>query len=724
LINAAKIIIIALLALTAVPAITAAPNDQAQTRRYLLSAGANNGGRERVLLRYAVTDARAFASVLLDMGGVDRNNALILANPSAGELLNGIANLNRLIAGDRAAAPDAKYEVFVYYSGHADTDGLKLSGETLLWSTFRNAVSGLDADVRVAVIDACGSGAITRTKGGTLQPAFMVDASSDMRGYVFLTSSNENEKSQESDRIRGSYFTHALLNGMRGAADLTGDGRVTINEAYQYAFRETLQSTQNTLAGTQHPSRDMNLAGTGDIVMTDLRETSAILSLAPDIEGRFFIRDASGNLFAELRKARGREVNFGISPGRYSVQVEMPSEMWMEGSVVVAAGRRTTLAQNDMRPMRRRMTVARGDGFPQSYSLNASIAGLSFAYGSGGEAGFFPAARGFGQSQFGLINIANSLESVQAGPVNVANSVGRFQGGLINTANDTWGSQIGAVNAANNASRSQIGAVNVAAKSGGRQIGLVNFARHSDKTPIGLLSIVGNGIYDVTAYADVTGDFYVSLRTGTPWFYNLFEYSSLASREYSQDYVDNFWSIGWGVGTRFGMRGRFTTNFDFVWQSVGSKQARMVINTNRDVPGVIPPNWEYDPTDGGGTSRDELRSDWLAPNHDFTEDIRNLVPGFPNIMGGPPGVDINIEYRVRFQDFCKLRFGANYAPLPYFAFTGGISLNVLLDSYTGGAAITHEPAGGFYIDRDFRDFKSRFWPGFFVGVTLGGIAQR
>ena len=44
------------------------------------------------------------------------------------------------------------------------------------------------------------------------------------------------EAAQESDRICASYFTHYLVSGFRGAADLSGDGKVTLNEAYQFAF--------------------------------------------------------------------------------------------------------------------------------------------------------------------------------------------------------------------------------------------------------------------------------------------------------------------------------------------------------------------------------------------------------------------------------------------------------------------------------------------------------
>jgi hypothetical protein len=643
----------------------------------------------------------AFASVLTEMGGVDKNSAVILSNPGNRELLNGIASLNKLIAENKVNAPDVRNEVFVYYSGHADRDGLKLGSETLSWEDFRNAVNSIDSDVRVAVIDACGSGAITRTKGGVAYPAFLADASSNMRGYAFLTSSNENENSQECDRIRGSFFTHALLSGMRGAADLTGDGKVTINEAYQYAFNETLRNTQNTTAGTQHPSRDMNLAGTGDVVMTDLRETSSILSLAADIEGRFFIRDEKGNLFAELRKTGGRQIELGMPPGRYSVQMEALSKRWMANNILIADGQKTTLAMSDMRMMeRRRRTVARGDADttrPVPYSLSASILCLSLAHGSGDDVHLFLVARGLGHSQFGMISIANELEFSQIGLINTANNVGRFQTGLINAANDAGQFQVGLVNTANYIERFQTGLVNVGNNAGRfqagcvnfametrRQIGLLNFAKHSDKTPIGLISIAGNGIYDMTTYADAAGDITASLRTGTPWFYNLIEYSRVPHRYNTGERP----AIGWGLGTRFGMNGRFTFNLDFVWQSIGSKHTRTVQDTTKHNE------------DGGLDS---------SPGNGVN------APGRPGI----PHVTIKYDIESRFQDYFKLRLGTNYNPHKLIAVTGGVSLNTILDSYSD--SIEHRPTGGFYADREFKDFRMRFWPGVYAGLTVGKI---
>ena len=77
-----------------------------------------------------------------------------------------------------------------------------------------------------------------------------MDASSDMRGHAFLTSSAADERAQESDRIAASYFTYYLVSGLRGAADINPDKRVTLQEAYQFASQETLARTERSQAGT------------------------------------------------------------------------------------------------------------------------------------------------------------------------------------------------------------------------------------------------------------------------------------------------------------------------------------------------------------------------------------------------------------------------------------------------------------------------------------------
>ena len=339
--------------------------------RYVVAVSANNGGAARPMLRYAESDARSFAKVLKEMGGVAPQNVILVREPSVAALQKEFSKLDSKILQDKNSS--GRDEVLVYYSGHADEKGLRLGEETYAWKELRDRIDALSADVKIAVIDACGSGAITRVKGGKAVPAFMVDQSSDMKGYAFITSSTQDESSQESDKLKGSFFTHSLVSGLRGAGDLSSDGRVTLSEAYQFAFNETLQKTETTLGGAQHPSRDMNLAGTGDVVMTDLRATGAGLDLDESVYGRLYIRDADGELVAELNKKRGRAISLGLPAGQYTLNLQHDVD-YMGASVILSNGKREKITYDSFRSVLAEQTVLRGEIGGKRDCLNDSIA--------------------------------------------------------------------------------------------------------------------------------------------------------------------------------------------------------------------------------------------------------------------------------------------------------------------------------------------------------------
>jgi len=732
-----------------------------EVHRFLLVAGANDGGQGRATLRYAVTDAKAVAAVLTEMGGIDEQNKVFLSQPNAADMRRGFSSIENMLKNPKYA--DGRKEIVVYYSGHADEKGLRLGKELMEWPDLRKAIDNIDADLKIAIIDACGSGAITRIKGGVARPAFLSDASSDMKGYAFLTSSSESEVSQESDRIRGSFFTNALVSGLRGAADMTGSGTVTLSEAYQFAFNQTLESTQLTIGGAQHPSRDINLTGTGDVVMTDLRQINSGLTLDAGLEGRLFIRDERGFLVAELYKHKGRAVELGLPAGRYNIHMEHYAAYSAE-NLTLANGEKITLTKNMMRPVRREVTRKRGDeGDGQSESGNyyqresanplldsarsalptfesqiafthssvpsngtqlslfVNDAGAEFAgtqisaisnmarkdmiglqvsgvsnfahgrfygaqasifnflmHGEGSiQAGVVNAAKDVGiqagvvnsaknaGTQVGVVNAAKDVGYIQAGNVNIAENVNYIQAGNVNIADNVGYLQVGNVNIAKNVDYIQAGVVNMAGKVN-RQIGLVNIARYSEKTPIGLVNIIGNGIFTATFYGDEAHLAGVTLNTGTPWLYTLFEYSQPPRRSFEWY---NEWpkTAGWGLGTRFGMRAPFYMNLDLTAFEARSE------NPFKDI-------------------------DWKKLET-LEEQLEGISKHWFNNMG----------YKIRIGASCRL--------LPYTALTAGVSVNGVVEDKHGNIPI--EPKGTGYLDVSYKDHNARIWPGYYAGLTVG-----
>ena len=330
-------------------------------QRFLLVVGANAGGGDRAKLQYAISDAERFARVMVELGGVPPANEVLLRQPKIKDLVDALDQLTARVTSARRSRDTGRIEVVVYYSGHADDQGLLLGTDRFAYRALRERLDAIPADVRIAVLDACASGAFTRLKGGRLRPPFLVDASADMRGHAFLTSSAETETAQESDRIRSSYFTHYLISGFRGAADMSGDGKVTLNEAYQFAFKETLGRTVDTRGGAQHPSYDINLSGTGDVVMTDVRQTTATIVLGEELEGRFFVRNAARELIVEVYKPAGRKVELGVEPGSYEVRLE-GEKTSMTAKTRVTDGAAVTLDPKQFGVATLEPTRARGTG--------------------------------------------------------------------------------------------------------------------------------------------------------------------------------------------------------------------------------------------------------------------------------------------------------------------------------------------------------------------------
>ncbi|MFC1609776.1 caspase domain-containing protein [Myxococcota bacterium] len=339
-----------------------APTDAKSTehagiRRFALVIGSNDGGPDRVKLRYAHSDAHAFAEVLTQLGGVAPEDQHLLLEPSRTQIETTLAQLGAEL-DDRGEQAD-RTELVVYFSGHSDEEGLLLAGEHFSYRDLRHTLTTFAVDVRIGILDSCASGALTRAKGGKRRPPFLLDESTDVSGHAFLTSSSADEAAQESDAIGASFFTHYLISGLRGGADTTGDGRVTLNEAYQFAFAETLARTEKTRSGAQHPSYDIQLAGSGDLVLTDLRVTSAGLVLGEPLVGRLYVHDDQERLVAELHKAAGRRVEIGLQPGSYRLTMRQGDDV-MESRMVIAPGARQTMTGAHFERVEQEETVARG----------------------------------------------------------------------------------------------------------------------------------------------------------------------------------------------------------------------------------------------------------------------------------------------------------------------------------------------------------------------------
>lgn len=263
----------------------------ADIERFGVFIGNDRGAPGDVPLRYAGTDAERVRDVLQDIGDLPATNVVFLREQDAATVRRALIAMNDRIRA-RSAQPDTQIVLFVYYSGHADASALHLGASRLDIPELEQIVRGSAAHFRVLVLDACRSGVVTRTKGGQRAPAFSVKLGDklDGQGVVFLTSTAANEDAQESDDLKGSFFTHYFTSGLVGAADADGDGRVQLDEAYSYAYDATLRATSSTWAGSQHPSFRYELGGQGRIPLTTLKSAARGVLAFPRDRAYFVFR--------------------------------------------------------------------------------------------------------------------------------------------------------------------------------------------------------------------------------------------------------------------------------------------------------------------------------------------------------------------------------------------------------------------------------------------------
>jgi len=294
--------------------------------RFALVAGEPDGGPGTHRLHYAERDARRMHAILTGVGGVRAEDARLLLSASAGEFRRALADLSARAAAARSAGE--RTVLLVYYSGHARDGALRLGTGSIPLDEVRGALEQAPADVRIGLVDSCRSGAITRAKGARPAPAFDVSGTPEAspRGLVLIASSAADEDSQESDAIGASYFTHHLASGLLGGADASGDGKVTLAEAYAYAYARTVGSTASSAAGVQHPVFLYDLGGAGDVVLTDLAPVAGAIVLPAASEGLYVVLDRGGRAVAEVSKAPGAERRVALAPGRYALKKRLPGD--------------------------------------------------------------------------------------------------------------------------------------------------------------------------------------------------------------------------------------------------------------------------------------------------------------------------------------------------------------------------------------------------------------
>jgi uncharacterized caspase-like protein len=246
-------------------------------------------------LKFTAKDARAMADSLKTVSNFDYVKSLIDDEATAYNIKTEVNRLSKM-----AEAEDL---VVIYFSSHGSPENLDTAGINYV-VTFDTEVNNLyataykmddlmedigrriKAERVVAFLDTCYSGGTfrkppngwavssralvtdgapqagqleTRLKSGsriiTVEPsAPALNRVPQGIGRVVITSSSQNERSWEDDRLQHGYFTYFLLEGIKQQTP------VSVEDLYEYVKRRVADSVQRDKNQSQHPNIARNRA--------------------------------------------------------------------------------------------------------------------------------------------------------------------------------------------------------------------------------------------------------------------------------------------------------------------------------------------------------------------------------------------------------------------------------------------------------------------------------
>lgn len=184
----------------------------------------------------------------------------------------------RVAIGGLAKKAKESDTVICYYAGHGDTgkhpqkgteyymipqDAVKddLFSTAIELNDLQRLWGAVISKRKVFITDSCNSGGFSELRGEG-QEGFEQGLG---EGTVVMTASGKKEKALEVPELGHGLFTYYLLEGLNGAADTAGDGKISVSELKKYV-EEKVRNKAKELGGKQTPVTKVET--TGEIYLT------------------------------------------------------------------------------------------------------------------------------------------------------------------------------------------------------------------------------------------------------------------------------------------------------------------------------------------------------------------------------------------------------------------------------------------------------------------------
>lgn len=250
-----------------------------------------------------------------------------LENPTANEVRQAF---RRIKANNRTTNKTFLF----YYTGHADQTYFHLGPKTkhpLSYQHFTSFFKSLRATRKIAIFDSCYSGEIIR-EFGSLQKYKSLLKRGKTKGirarrkldlHKLITPKQGHEQgmriiasslgvSWELKEYKASVFTHHLLKGLRGPADVNHDGKITVDELFDYTSQKVMHETG------QRPQQFLMLKRSTPYAIAPVYRSR--LRIGSNVIGK--LKVAVANFVWSKRKVRRRPLHLAVVDGKGTVMLE------------------------------------------------------------------------------------------------------------------------------------------------------------------------------------------------------------------------------------------------------------------------------------------------------------------------------------------------------------------------------------------------------------------
>lgn len=200
-------------------------------RTYVLVTGVSNYQGTNNDLQQSTKDAKAFYDLMIK----HTNDVTILTSKNATRqnVLNKLKKITK-------AAKNGDC-IMLFYSGHGAPGYICLYDEFLAYSDIVTTMKKSKASQKVLIVDAC--------HAGTVNTDISQHNFTEKDGIICMMSSRPEEYSMENSVLGSGYFTQGLLKAFRGKGDANRDKRITVIEAFKYAYSDVVKRSMQR----QHP---------------------------------------------------------------------------------------------------------------------------------------------------------------------------------------------------------------------------------------------------------------------------------------------------------------------------------------------------------------------------------------------------------------------------------------------------------------------------------------